>query len=120
MEHLTDTSTPTRPQPDIQPWSKRVMQFQPSSLRPREECERHYLDVHSAWAVRTFAAMDDLVSYHTNRVLRQWLRSEVVDPRVEIDAALSTVHDYFAQGSDTRAVVRQHNPPTSPDAPLLD
>jgi AcrR family transcriptional regulator len=40
-----------------------------------------------------------------NRVLRQWLRSEVADPRVEIDAALSTVHDYFAQGPDTRAVV---------------
>lgn len=54
------------------PWAKRVMQFQASALRPREESERHYLDVHSPWAVDTFAGMPEVVGYHTNRVLAQW------------------------------------------------
>jgi hypothetical protein len=69
---VIDASTESAHRPERQPWTKRVMQFQPSSLRSRVECERHYLEVHSAWAVRTFQAMDDLVSYHTNAMLRQW------------------------------------------------
>jgi hypothetical protein len=58
--------------PDREPWTKRILQFQPSALRPLEECEQHYLDVHSSWAVRTFQGMDALVGYHTNLMLRQW------------------------------------------------
>jgi hypothetical protein len=72
VDHFVHASTASVRPPDRQPWIKRIMQFQPSALRPREECERHYLDVHSAWAVRTFRGMDDLVSYHTNLVVRQW------------------------------------------------
>lgn len=40
-----------------------------------------------------------------NRVLRRWLRSECRDPQVEIDEALSTVHDVFAPAVEPRAVV---------------
>ncbi len=40
-----------------------------------------------------------------NRVLRRWLRSECTDPQVEIDEALSTVHDYFAPPTAPRAVL---------------
>jgi len=40
-----------------------------------------------------------------NRVLRRWLRAECVDPQVEIDEALSTVHDHFAPAFEPRAVV---------------
>lgn len=54
------------------PWAKRVMQFQASRLRPLEECERHYLDVHSPWAIDTFTEMPELVGYHTNLVTGQW------------------------------------------------
>lgn len=56
----------------VQPWTKRIMQFQPSALRSLQECEHHYLEVHSAWAVSTFRRMDDLISYETNLMLRQW------------------------------------------------
>lgn len=54
------------------PWAKRVMQFQPSALRPREESEAHYLGVHSPWAVTTFRGMPELVGYHTNLLVGQW------------------------------------------------
>ena len=40
-----------------------------------------------------------------NRVLRRWLRAECVDPQVEIDQALSTVHDHFAPAVEPRAVL---------------
>ncbi|MDT9591637.1 hypothetical protein RDV89_01065 [Nocardioides zeae] len=52
--------------------SKRILQFQPSALRPREESERHYLEVHSPWAVRVFRDHPGLLAYHTNLVLGQW------------------------------------------------
>jgi hypothetical protein len=58
------------PQPE--PWRKSLIQFQPSGLFPRERSERHYLEVHSPWALREIRRMDDMVAYHTNLVLGQW------------------------------------------------
>ncbi|WP_114423141.1 hypothetical protein [Nocardioides houyundeii] len=58
--------------PTVEPWNKRILAFQPSSLVPLEQCERHYLRVHSPWAVREIRRMDDIVSYHTNLMLGQW------------------------------------------------
>lgn len=52
--------------------TKRILEFQPSALRSPEECERHYLEVHSPWAVRVFADAPALVGYHTNLVVGQW------------------------------------------------
>lgn len=58
--------------PEVQPWDKRILTFQRASLVPAEQCERHYLHVHSAWALREIRAMDDMVGYHTNLFLGQW------------------------------------------------
>lgn len=52
--------------------TKRILEFQASALRPREECERHYLEVHSPWAVRALAENPALVGYHTNLLVGQW------------------------------------------------
>jgi hypothetical protein len=54
------------------PWGKRVMQFQRSRMATPEQCERHYLGVHSPWAVETFRGMDEVVGYHANLVVAQW------------------------------------------------
>lgn len=58
--------------PQAEQWRKSLIQFQPSALVPREQCERHYLEVHSPWALREIRRMDDMVAYHTNLVLGQW------------------------------------------------
>ena len=58
--------------PKVEPWRKRILQFQASALIPREQSERHYLEVHSAWALREIRAMDDMLAYHTNLMLGQW------------------------------------------------
>ena len=58
--------------PDAQQWNKRILAFRPSALAPLEQCEAHYLQVHSPWALREIRAMDDMVSYHTNLMLGQW------------------------------------------------
>lgn len=58
--------------PNVQPWKKRILTFQPSALRTLEQCEQHYLEVHSPWALREIRAMKDMVSYHTNLILGQW------------------------------------------------
>lgn len=58
--------------PQPQEWRKSLIQFQPSALAPVEQSERHYLQVHSPWALREIRAMDDMLAYHTNLVLGQW------------------------------------------------
>lgn len=54
------------------PWDKRILSFQRASLVPPDECERHYLEVHSPWALREIRQLDDMLSYHTNLFLGQW------------------------------------------------
>lgn len=60
------------PAPSVQPWTKRIMQFQPSALVSVAESDRHYRQVHSAWATDIFRTTDSLVSYHTNLLTGQW------------------------------------------------
>ncbi|TYL54969.1 hypothetical protein FXB39_05030 [Nocardioides sp. BGMRC 2183] len=57
---------------EVQPWNKRILQFQASKLAPKEQSERHYLEVHSAWARRELRATDGMLAYHTNLMLGQW------------------------------------------------
>lgn len=52
--------------------SKSISRFLPVSTQPPEESERHYSQVHFPWAQRLLAEREQVRTYHTNRVLRQY------------------------------------------------
>ena len=51
---------------------KSIARFDPVSSHPVDESERHYSAVHFPFAQRLLYDMPQVVSYHTNRVLRQY------------------------------------------------
>ena len=52
--------------------SKSISRFLPVTTQPPEESERHYSQVHFPWAQRLLAEREQVLTYHTNRVLRQY------------------------------------------------
>jgi hypothetical protein len=54
------------------PTSKSISRFNPVSTLALEECERHYTEVHFPFARQLLRGKPQVVSYHTNRVLRQY------------------------------------------------
>lgn len=86
------------------------------ALRERElisgaRYQRLFRQYISAWGEKSEASETRaellaaaVVAAH-NRVLRRWLRSECTDPQVEIDQALATVNNYFADTEKAAAVV---------------
>lgn len=51
---------------------KSITRFEPSALYPVEECERHYIEVHTRFVRHLFRQLETALTYHTNRVLRQY------------------------------------------------
>jgi hypothetical protein len=51
--------------------AKAIGRFDPTPSRTREECERHYTQVHVRMAQDLLRPMPSLLSYHTNRVLAE-------------------------------------------------
>jgi hypothetical protein len=50
---------------------KSISRFMPTPSRTREECERHYTEVHVRMAQNLLRPMPALVSYHINRAVAQ-------------------------------------------------
>ncbi len=53
-------------------YSKSFARFLPLTSRTREECERHYVDVHFAFARRMLAAQPNLITYHTGVAVAEY------------------------------------------------
>lgn len=56
----------------VSPIAKTISRFLPVTDRPAEECERYYTEVHYPWARQMLRARPQVLTYHTNRVLRQY------------------------------------------------
>lgn len=52
--------------------AKSIARFDPVTTHPVEESERHYREVHFPWAQRMLRERPQVLTYHTNRVLRQY------------------------------------------------
>ena len=82
---------------------KQIETFQPSRARSLAQCERHYVEVHTRWALEALAASKTLVHYHTTLFDAQW-----------------DICDRFEQTSDVwRAASLQFNPPGEELPPAL-
>ncbi len=57
----------TGPNEELAPLVKSFASFNPITSRSLEECERHYLEVHSRWARNLLFDRPHLVSYHIDR-----------------------------------------------------
>jgi hypothetical protein len=52
-------------------YSKSISQFLPLAALPKEQCERHYVEVHFPFAQAALLELPHVVAYHTNRADRQ-------------------------------------------------
>lgn len=51
---------------------KIVSQLNPLQALPREDCERHYVDVHMRFVRETAVRLPGFLTYHTDRLLRRY------------------------------------------------
>jgi len=63
---------PTSANRSAQPYDKTLSTFNPLTARGREECERHYTEVHTRFARHLLRDRHHVVSYHIDRAVAQY------------------------------------------------